>query len=159
MAVRIALGLGSNIEPTLNLPAALQKLRVAFPDLRVSRIYETAPQEVSDQPDFLNAVAVAETNLSTTEIITLLQKIERQLGKAPPYRFGPRTIDLDLLLYGNQVIHEEYLTVPHPRMHERRFVLEPLAELIGAQELHPALKVSWGDLLATVPDQECDVVS
>ena len=99
----------------------------------------------------------------------ILRGIETKLKKSPPFKFGPRTIDLDLLLYGNKVIPSKgewlrsytlpatsyKLIVPHPRMHERRFVLEPLCELLNPQAVHPTLRQSWAKLLESTKDQEC----
>jgi 2-amino-4-hydroxy-6-hydroxymethyldihydropteridine diphosphokinase len=96
----------------------------------VSSIRETDPVGFADQPQFLNAVAAVETELEPRALLELLLAVERELGRTREGpRFGPRTIDLDLLLYGNEVVDEPGLTLPHPRLHERRFVLEPLAEL------------------------------
>lgn len=111
--------------------------------------------EVSDQEDFWNAAAKIETEKDPQEVLKELQKIEQALKKNPPYRFGPRTIDLDLLLYGEEIVDEPALTLPHPRMEERRFVLEPLLELIDVNTAHPILKKSWRNLLKVTDDQEC----
>jgi 2-amino-4-hydroxy-6-hydroxymethyldihydropteridine diphosphokinase len=98
---------------------------------RLSGIRETAPWGYADQPPFLNAAAVVDTELDARELLDLLLEVERGLGRerGTGPRFGPRAIDLDLLLFGSHVIEEPGLTVPHPRLHERRFALEPLAEL------------------------------
>jgi 2-amino-4-hydroxy-6-hydroxymethyldihydropteridine diphosphokinase len=108
-------------------------VRLDGPDVRVvavSRFRETDPVGYADQPRFLNAACLVETDLSARALLERLLVVERSLGRerAGP-RFGPRTIDLDLLLYGDETIDEPGLTVPHPRLAERRFVLEPLAEL------------------------------
>ncbi len=96
----------------------------------VSSFRETAPVGYLDQPDFLNAAVAIETELGSRALLDLLLSIELELGRTREGpRFGPRTIDLDLVLYGDEVVDEPGLTVPHPRLHERRFVLEPLAEL------------------------------
>ena len=95
----------------------------------VSTLRETDPVGVTDQPRFLNGVAALETELAPRELLDVLLAVERRLGRERRERWGPRTIDLDLLLYGDEVIDEAGLTIPHPRLHERRFVLEPLAEL------------------------------
>jgi len=132
-------GLGSNLGDREGyLRAALDALR-ADPALElraVSSVRETDPVGLLDQPRFLNAAARVETALSARALLERLLAVERALGRtrAGP-RFGPRTIDLDLLLFGDQAIDEPGLAVPHPRLHERRFVLEPLAEL------DPALNV------------------
>jgi 2-amino-4-hydroxy-6-hydroxymethyldihydropteridine diphosphokinase len=96
----------------------------------VSSIRETDPVGVVDQPRFLNMAVAVDTKLGPPALLELLLSIERELGRTRDGpRFGPRTIDLDLLLYGDEVVDEPDLTVPHPRLHERRFALEPLAEL------------------------------
>lgn len=148
------IGLGSNIDPIQNLPAAADLLLSRFPGICFSTVFKTAARDLTNQPDFFNAVAEIRTHESPDVVHTQLKEIEAQLGKHVTQRFGPRTIDLDLLLYGNEAIHRPDLTVPHPRMHERRFVLEPLCELIDPEALHPTLKQSWRALLATVRDQE-----
>jgi 2-amino-4-hydroxy-6-hydroxymethyldihydropteridine diphosphokinase len=152
---RALIGLGSNIDPEKNLREAARMLREIWPEIRFSSVFRTAPREREDQPDFLNAVAVAETNEAPDEVLRALERIERALKKAPPFRFGPRTIDLDLLLYDDRVQSDASLTLPHPRMHERRFVLEPLLELVEPHATHPVLKRSWQDLLDQTSDQEC----
>lgn len=108
-----------------------------------------------DQPDFLNAVARFESDQTPKEILAILQRIEKQLRKAPPFKNGPRTIDLDLLLHGDTVLETPALTIPHPGMHTRRFVLEPLCELIDPSAIHPVLKEPWGALLKGAMGQSC----
>jgi 2-amino-4-hydroxy-6-hydroxymethyldihydropteridine diphosphokinase len=97
--------------------------------LAVSELRETDPVGVVDQPRFLNGAAALETTLSARELLDSLLAIERSLGRERVERWGPRTVDLDLLLYGDEIVDEPGLRVPHPRLHERRFALEPLAEL------------------------------
>ena len=108
-------------------------IRAAVADLpgvvAVSTLRETDPVGITDQPRFLNGVAALETELAPRELLDVLLAVERRLGRERGKRWGPRTIDLDLLLYGDEVIDETGLTIPHPRLHERRFVLEPLADL------------------------------
>ena len=121
------IGLGSNLG---DRGATIEAAIAALPGLvAVSRLRETAPVGVLDQPPFLNGAAAIETTLSPRELLTTLFAIERELGRERRQRWGPRTIDLDLLLYGEAVVDEPGLTVPHPRLHERRFALEPLHEL------------------------------
>jgi len=141
------IALGSNIDAEANLRAAAKHLREHWPAIRFASVYNTAAREVENQADFLNTAAVFESDQSATEVITILRSIEQTLGKSPPYRFGPRTIDLDLLLFGDAIMNESDLIVPHPRMHERRFVLEPLCELIDSRSFHPLLHTSWQSLL------------
>jgi 2-amino-4-hydroxy-6-hydroxymethyldihydropteridine diphosphokinase len=131
--VRAYVGLGANLgDREAMLRSALEQLR-AEPDVRVTAVstfLDTAPVGLVDQPRFLNAVAAVETDLGARGLLDRLLGIERRLGRtrAGP-RFGPRTIDLDLLLYDDEQIDEPGLQVPHPRLHERLFALEPLAEL------------------------------
>ena len=120
-------GLGANLG---DREAAIRAAAAALPATRLSTIRETEPWGYADQPPFLNAVAEVETDLSPRALLERLLEIERSLGRrrGGP-RWGPRTIDLDLLLFGAQTIDEPGLIVPHPRLAERAFVLEPLAEL------------------------------
>ena len=130
---RIAvIGLGANVgEPRAQLDAAFAAM-AQLPDtclLRRSSFYRTAPMGKADQPDFINAAAMITTGLSALSLLAHLLGIEHKHGRHRAERNGPRTLDLDLLLYGDDIIDEPGLAVPHPRMHQRRFVLEPLLEL------------------------------
>lgn len=120
-------GLGSNLG---DREATLRAAIAALPGvLAVSELRETDPVGVTEQPAFLNCALALETELSARELLERLLGVERELGRERRERWGPRTIDLDLLVYGSETIDEPGLTVPHPRLHERRFALEPLAEL------------------------------
>jgi 2-amino-4-hydroxy-6-hydroxymethyldihydropteridine diphosphokinase len=127
----VYIGLGSNLgDRDENLRRALERLSELGP-VRSSSFHETDPVGVTDQPKFLNAAAELSTDLSAGDLLKALLAIERELGRdrSREERWGPRTLDLDLLLYDDLVIDEPGLTVPHPRLAERRFVLEPLQEL------------------------------
>ena len=131
---RSFVGLGGNLEdPRAQIERALELLRAeeGVEVVAVSTLRETDPVGLEDQPRFLNGAAELRTALSARELLERLLGIERRLGRVRGRgpRFGPRTIDLDLLLHGDEVIAEPGLVVPHPRLHERRFALEPLAEL------------------------------
>jgi 2-amino-4-hydroxy-6-hydroxymethyldihydropteridine diphosphokinase len=130
---RAYVGLGSNIgdrEAMLRRAVDLLGAQADIDLVAVSAIRETDPVGFTDQPRFLNAVAAVETTLPPGALLAQLLALEQELGRTREGpRFGPRTIDLDLLLYGLDVVDEPGLTVPHPRLHERRFALEPLAEL------------------------------
>jgi 2-amino-4-hydroxy-6-hydroxymethyldihydropteridine diphosphokinase len=130
---RAFIGLGANLgERAATIQRALELLAASHgvEGMRVSTLRETDPVGPVSQPRFLNGAAEIETALSPRELLELLLAIERELGRERTGpRFGPRTIDLDLLLYGQERIAEPGLEVPHPRLHERTFVLEPLAEL------------------------------
>ncbi len=128
-------GLGSNLDrPREQVLAALDELE-RLPQTRLvsrSRLYRSAPVGHEAQPDFVNAVARIDTGLTPSRLLEELQAIEKQHGRGRPFPDAPRTLDLDLLLYGDAVIATASLTVPHPRMHQRAFVLRPLAEISPA---------------------------
>ncbi len=143
------LGLGSNEgDREAALRAAIEQLR----PLAVSSLYETAPQgEVLDQPDFLNACVAIETDLSPMELLDECKRVERDLGREPGgVRHGPRPIDVDVLLLGDIQLNTESLTIPHPEITSRRFVLEPLLEL------EPGLALPDGTPLAPLLDGLAD---
>ena len=124
---RAYVGVGANLG---DREATIRAALAALPDVvAVSELRETAPVGVVDQPPFLNGAAALETELSPRELLDALLEVERGLGRERRERWGPRTIDLDLLLHGDDVVDEPGLTVPHPRLHERRFALEPLLDL------------------------------
>ncbi|HTM32321.1 MAG TPA: 2-amino-4-hydroxy-6-hydroxymethyldihydropteridine diphosphokinase [Vicinamibacterales bacterium] len=127
----VAISLGSNIgDRAAHLTFAIGELSRLLENIRVSRVIETAPEGVPDeQGPFLNAAAIGTTELGPRELLASLHAIERLDGRERPYRYAPRTLDLDLILYGTQVLKVEGLEVPHPRFRERRFVLAPLAEI------------------------------
>lgn len=119
--------------------------------LRRSILYETAAWGIESQPDFLNQVLEIETVLDPEALLELLLGIEREMGRIRGEKFGPRTIDLDILLYGELIMNTPDLEIPHPRMAERRFVLMPLSELIG-DRLHPVTGRSIRDMLLDCTD-------
>ena len=132
------LGLGSNEGDRLaNLRAARERLAGEVEVIASSSVYETAPQgEVTDQADFLNAVIEIETDLDPHELLDLLKRVEREMGREPGgVRHGPRPIDVDLLILGDLRVADERLTLPHPEITSRRFVLEPLLELMDDQRV------------------------
>jgi 2-amino-4-hydroxy-6-hydroxymethyldihydropteridine diphosphokinase len=148
------LSLGTNLgDRERNLEAALEKL--AAPDLRIHRVssvYETAPVDTDDPRWFLNLAVEAETDLFPMQLLWRVGNIEHSLGRVRTVVNGPRTIDIDILLYGRAVIRSPALEVPHPRMTQRRFVLAPLAEL--APELrHPVARKTIRELLDAAPEQ------
>lgn len=131
LTTRAAIGLGANVGDRVEaLRQAVAGLRDLLDDLRVSRVYETAAMYLEDQPDFLNACCTGRTRLTARQLLSALQDLERGAGRrSGGQRYGPRPLDLDLLLYGEEVIDAPDLVVPHPRLRERPFVLAPLAEL------------------------------
>jgi 2-amino-4-hydroxy-6-hydroxymethyldihydropteridine diphosphokinase len=168
MMVTAYIGLGANLDdPAAQVELAMSEL-ARLPQSRLiarSSLYASAPVGYADQPDFINAVAALETELSPRALFEAMLGIEHHHGRNRTFRNAPRTLDLDLLLYGGARFHEEHLTLPHPRMHERAFVLLPLLEiaphlaipglgqadallaLCGDQSVHrhvPPLKVAGG---------------
>ena len=129
---RAYVGLGANLGPreqTVRRAVELLAGGGGVDVLAVSELRETEPVGVTDQPPFLNGAVAVETTLSPRALLDLLLEIERSLGRVRGERWGPRVVDLDLLSFGDEVIDEPGLRVPHPRLHERRFALEPLADL------------------------------
>ena len=148
----IYLGLGSNVgDREANLEAALARLPAAGVRVtRVSPVYETEPVDSTAQRWFFNQVTEAETDLFPLQLLARLQHIERALGRVRTVAKGPRTIDIDILLYGQAVVRRPELEIPHPRMAERRFVLAPLADL--APDLrHPVTRRTVRELLEAAP--------
>ena len=151
---KVYLSLGSNIDDrAVNISRALDALRQRGVRItRESSLYETEPVEFLDQEWFLNSVVEAETELLPLELMTAALAVERSLGRERRIPKGPRLIDIDILLYGDSVIHTPELDIPHPRMTARRFVLVPFAE-IAPDALHPALHKTILELLKETPDR------
>ena len=146
----IYLSLGTNLGDRLaNLQAALAALPPSVNILHRSSIYETEPWGVANQPAFLNMVIQGETHLSPTELLSHLKRLEKDLGRLPSIRYGPRLIDIDILFYDELVLDSPELTIPHPHLHERAFVLVPLTD-VAPGVLHPVLHETIHDLLTKV---------
>lgn len=148
-AALCAVALGSNIDPETHLVAAVRRLARAVRLTAASRVYRTPPWGYADQPDFLNAVVLGRTALAPLGLLDALQGIERRLQRQRPFPNAPRTIDLDLLFYDEVVMDAPRLTLPHPRMHERPFVLVPLADVAPGWR-HPGLQRTVAELLGRV---------
>lgn len=134
--MKAIIALGSNIgNPKENLDLAVALLREATDLQKVSSYYQTKPVGYTDQPDFLNAVCIIETELPAMELLKMLQGIEKAMGRERTIKWGPRSIDLDIVQYGSIISKADELTLPHPRAHERRFVLEPWLEIEPDGEL------------------------
>lgn len=128
--MKAVIALGSNIGDTkANLDLVLKMLREATDVKQVSSYYSTKPVGYTDQPDFLNAVCIIESELPAMALLAMLQGIEKVMGRERTIKWGPRTIDLDIIQYGDLISKAEELTLPHPRAHERKFVLEPWHEI------------------------------
>ena len=125
---------------------------LAGPILQRSSLYQTAAWGKTDQPDFLNQVLVIETTLDATDLLCQLLSAEQAMGRHRNEKYGPRTIDIDILFFNDETIDNKLLQVPHPRLQERRFALIPLAEIAG-EKIHPVLGKSINELLAHCPDK------
>jgi 2-amino-4-hydroxy-6-hydroxymethyldihydropteridine diphosphokinase len=150
----VYLSLGSNLgDRAKNLRDAIAALRKVGIDVkRISSMYETEPVDYLDQSWFVNMALEVETELPPAALLRALHAIETQMGSKKLIAKGPRLIDMDVLLYGNEVIDTPELQIPHPRMHLRRFVLEPLAE-IAPNVRHPVSGLSVSEMLARTPDK------
>ena len=152
---RAFLGLGSNLgDKEANIRESLERLS-HHPGVRVEKVsslYETAPVGFTDQPDFLNAAAEIETNLEPMDLLCITSDIEKKMGRVRNFRWGPRVIDIDVLLYDDVLLDTPELVIPHPRMYERAFVMVPLAEIA------PDLKLPGGrtpaEVLESLRDQD-----
>jgi 2-amino-4-hydroxy-6-hydroxymethyldihydropteridine diphosphokinase len=152
LMTRVFILAGTNLgDREANLAFARRELATQVIVTRSSSCFETEPVGFLDQPRFLNQAIELETELSPRELLAFCQGIETSCGRIRTFPNAPRTLDLDILLYGNAVIQEEALVIPHPRMQDRRFALTPLAQ-IAPETLHPVLKKSIRMLLEICPD-------
>jgi 2-amino-4-hydroxy-6-hydroxymethyldihydropteridine diphosphokinase len=150
----VYLSLGSNIGRRQDqLLAAIKRLGSLGRVISISSFYETQPMEITDQPWFVNCAVAIDTNYSPEQFLNYVLAIERDMGRERTRKKGPRKIDIDILLFGDQVIHSPRLSIPHPAMHQRRFVLEPLAE-IAAEVRHPLLKKTVRELLQALGEAQ-----
>jgi 2-amino-4-hydroxy-6-hydroxymethyldihydropteridine diphosphokinase len=147
---RVFLGLGSNLgDRQMNLFRAMHLLEPEVSIESVSSLYETEPWGVHEQPSYLNCALAANTDLTPHKLLVKLKSIEKEMGRQPTFRYGPRLVDLDILLYDELIMSTDELTIPHPRMLERGFVLVPLAEIAGSL-IHPISKLSIRQLESDV---------
>jgi 2-amino-4-hydroxy-6-hydroxymethyldihydropteridine diphosphokinase len=147
----VALGLGSNVgDRQAALRAAVAAMAPYVKVTAVSPVYETAAVYVTDQAHFLNAALLGETNLEPFVLLRALKQMEMELGREPTFRYGPRSLDIDILFYGDQTITTPEITLPHPRMNEREFVLRPLADIAPSWK-HPQTGLTVAEMLDRVP--------
>jgi 2-amino-4-hydroxy-6-hydroxymethyldihydropteridine diphosphokinase len=156
---RVFVGLGANLGDAITSVRAAMLQLDSLPETSFvagSALYRSAPLDAAG-PDYVNAVAELRTELEPADLLTQLQSLEQAFGRRRPYHHAPRTLDLDLLFYGDRRIHAPALTVPHPRAHQRAFVLAPLAELAPAWRLPDGRSVTMA--LATLPDQRIERIA
>lgn len=147
----VYLSLGANVgDCATHIRDAITRLESAERVVAVSSFYETEPVEFADQAWFLNCAVALETTKTPGPLMATLLSIERKMGRTRTQHKGPRTIDIDILLFGDMIMDSPELTIPHPAMHHRRFVLEPLAE-IAPEARHPVLKKTIRELLDALP--------
>lgn len=156
---RIALALGSNLGDRLgNLRKAIRLLKTS--GIRItatSDIFETSPYGKPDQPRFLNACAIIETDQDGEELLVLLKDIEKQVGRIEREKWGPREIDIDIIFIDQKVVESETLHVPHPEMHKREFVLKPLAQ-VAPDWIHPVLERTVQEIASEITENDISIV-
>ena len=154
MKHKIFIGLGTNLgDRKNNLEDAIMALPPKLNILARSPIYQTKPWGYTDQADFLNMVIEAETALTPIELLDYLKALEEELGRKASFRYGPRLIDLDILFYDDLIFEHERLSIPHPSLHERGFVLVPLAD-IAPNLIHPTLEKNIIELLQNIDSSD-----
>jgi 2-amino-4-hydroxy-6-hydroxymethyldihydropteridine diphosphokinase len=148
--VKVFLALGSNLGDRMgNLASAVERLSESITIRKVSSVYETEPVYYKEQPLFLNAALSGLTELDPFDLLRFIKGIETELGRQPSFRNAPRLIDIDILFYGDRIINTLELTIPHPHIAERAFVLVPLAE-IAPETVHPVIRKKVKNLLLVV---------
>ena len=155
---QIFLALGSNIENRKqHIETAIVLLREKVHDITVAPLYETKPRYFEDQQNFLNTVLSGYTDLKPMELLHFTKTVQQEVGRVERFRNGPREIDIDILFYDNVVYKDKELEIPHPRLQERDFVLQPFSD-INPNFPHPVLKKTIRELLATLPEEQRSVI-
>ena len=146
MLHKVFLGLGANVgDKKANLLKAIELLKEKISDVAIASIYETKPWGYKEQDNFLNTALMGNTSLSPIELFRSIKDIEKRVGRIKRFKWGPREIDIDILFYDNLIYKDDTLEIPHPRLHERDFVLKPLMDLDTDLE-HPVFKKTIGKL-------------
>ena len=154
----IFLALGSNIENRKqHVETAITLLREKVYDITVAPWYETKPRYFEDQQNFLNTVLRGFTDLQPRELLQFTKTVQQEVGRVERFLYGPREIDIDILFYDNKVYKDEELEIPHSRLQERDFVLQPFADL-NTNFLHPVLKKTIKELLDTLPEEKRSII-
>jgi 2-amino-4-hydroxy-6-hydroxymethyldihydropteridine diphosphokinase len=154
----IFLALGSNIENRKqHIETAILLLRENVLDITVAPLYETKPRYFEDQHNFLNTVLSGNTDLDPLELLQFTQAVQKEVGRVERFRNGPREIDIDILFYDNMVYKDDALEIPHPRLQERDFVLQPFSD-IDPDFCHPVLQKTIRELLAALPEEQRSVI-
>ncbi len=154
----VFLALGSNIENRkLHIETAIDLLRLKVHDIVVAPLYETKPRYFEDQQNFFNTVLRGFADLKPRELLRFTQTIQQEVGRVERFRNGPREIDIDILMYDHIVFKDEALEIPHPRLQERDFVLQPFAD-IDPDFSHPVLKKTMRELLDTLPEKQRSII-
>ncbi len=153
-SIPVALALGSNLGDRLgSLQRAVKALAACVDVKAMSKVYETPAAYILDQPVFLNAVVAGTTKLEPLPLLWAVKNIEREIGRTPTFRFGPRVIDIDIIYYGDVILETPELTLPHARMHERPFVLKPLSD-VAPEWTHPKIGKTVAEMLTLLPNCE-----
>ena len=151
---KVFIGIGSNLGDRISYcKKAIDEISGFAKITQASSLYETDPIGKEDQPNFINCIVEISTDLSPQNLLKDLNSVEEKLGRVRHEKWGPRTIDLDIIFYNELVINDENLEIPHPRAHQRRFVLEPLSE-IAPEFIHPKLNLSVSELLKKIDDHK-----
>jgi 2-amino-4-hydroxy-6-hydroxymethyldihydropteridine diphosphokinase len=149
----VFIALGSNIEPRLKyLTSAMAQLQKLGTVLKIAPLYRSGPFGIEDQPDFLNSACILSTNFLPLDFLKALKDIEKNLGRRKTFRWGPREIDLDIIFFGDRIINQEELIIPHPGFKERRFVLLPLVQM-DADFIPPAENRTLKEILHGCSDE------
>jgi len=155
---QIFLALGSNIENRKqHIEEAILLLREKMNNVTIAPLYETKPRYFEDQNNFLNIVLRGHTDLEPRELLQFTKAVQKEVGRVERFRYGPREIDVDILFYDDVVYKDEELEIPHPRLQERDFVLQPFSD-INPDFSHPVLKKTIRELLATLPEEQRSVI-